>query len=486
MKQGAKILIGLLVFFFCINHNSFAADKEMIVLVRMMDIQDKFFRSTIIPEAEKKFGVKLRVVTFDKLADIETMVNLEKRAGKKSIGLIKTELTEIHAMVRLNNMMALEDIVSVATLKKDMAEYVDCAVEYGTINKKVYYIPRKLETNVFLFLKSKLRDAVANWTSMRKEINNMFKKHNGYGLPADYDFEADPNKWDWFDLAVFSYYWAHTKGPDCLTIPRMAHRGKDYGGTTVELLTKIFQAGGTADDFLALNTNPVLDMFEWEAFYVDNGLYNPSMWEQSWSGGGIWKGFADGQVYAAFMHQIDAFFIHGGTDRSLSGYLVDSDDMSSAIMPKGVSIQLNSNGKPVRVGKHASQFSGWWWGIPVTSPYPEISYKLARFITSKKIHAMECAKFGMMPIRKDIFDNLKKTFKVPWMRTVFDTASAQYKAGVEQIPIHKNYPAMASLLRKAWFDIVTKKRYSANGDGVDRDYISDKLEPFVEKMKTLK
>jgi hypothetical protein len=46
-------------------------------------------------------------------------------------------------------------------------------------------------------------------------------------------------------------------------------------------LTKLFQANGTAEDFFAMTTDPVLDVFEWEAFYVDNGLYNPAMWEQS-------------------------------------------------------------------------------------------------------------------------------------------------------------------------------------------------------------
>jgi len=490
MKRFMTVLTGLLILTFCagaIFSNAQAREtKEMIVLIRMMDIQDKWFRSTLIPAAEKELGVKLRVVTFDKISDIETMVKLEKKSGKKMIGLIKTELTEVHPMVKLDNMIPLKDIVGASTLKKDMTEYVDSAVDFGTIDGKIYYIPRKLETNVFLYLKTKLKDAVANWKPMRNKINKMFKKHNGYGLPAGYDLEADPNKWDWYDLAVCSYYWAHTKGQDYLTIPRMAHRGKDYGGTTNELMTKIFQAGGSAKDFFAVNTDPVLDMFEWESFYVDNGLYNPGMWEQSWSGGGIWKAFASGQVYAAFMHQIDSFFIHGGTDPSLSGYLVNSDDMAVAIMQKGVSLELDSSGKPVRVGKHASNFSGWWWGIPVTSPDPKISYKLARFITNKKMHGMECSRFGMMPVRKDIFNNLSGIFKEPWMREVFDTASAQFKAGAENMPVHKNFSAMASIFRKAWFDIVTKKRYSATGKGVDRKYIDKQLKPFAEKIHSLK
>jgi len=490
MKNFLKIATGILILSFCMGgifSELYAKQaKEMIVLIRMMDIQDKWFRSTLIPEAEKELGIKLKVVTYNKLSDIETMVNLEKQSGKKTIGLIKTELTEVNPMVSLGNMLPLENIVGPDALKKDMGEYLDRAVDFGTINGKIYYIPRKLEANTFLFLKSKVKDAVANWKPLKNDINKMFKEQNGYGLPSGYNLESDPNKWDWFDLAVCSYYWAHTKGNDYLTLPRMAHRGKDYGGTTNELMTKIYQAGGTAKDFFAMNTDPVLDMFEWESFYVDNHLYNPGMWEQSWSGGGIWKAFASGQVYAAFMHQIDAFFIHGGTDPSLSGYLVNPDDMGVAIMPSGASLELDSSGKPVRIGKHASNFCGWWWGVPVTSPYPETSYKLARFITSKKMHKRECSRFGMMPVRKDIFKNLNNTFKEAWMREVFSTASAQYKAGVEGPPIHKNYASMTSILRKAWFDIVTKKGYSKNGKGVDRAYISEKLKHYKARIDALK
>jgi ABC-type glycerol-3-phosphate transport system substrate-binding protein len=209
------------------------------------------------------------------------------------------------------------------------------------------------------------------------------------------------------------------------------------------------------------------------------------MWEQSWSGGGIWKGFSQGQVYAAFMHQIDAFFIHGGSNPSMQGFLEDPDEMATAIMPQAVSLELDADGTPVRVGAHASNFAGWWWGIPVTTPDAELSYKLARFITSYDNHKEECSIFGMMPVRNDVFDDLGAAFKEDWMQDVFKTALAQFEAKVVEPPTATNVAQMGSIWRKAWYDIVTKKGYSESGEGVDRAYIQEALKPYAEEVKAL-
>ena len=463
-----------------------AEEKEITILIRMMDMQDQWFRSELIPKAEKALGVKINVATFNKVNDIETMVKIERDSGKNSIALIKTEQSEIVPMVKLGHMKPLADIVPAEQLEKDLQEYTEVSVAGGNVDGKQYYIPRKMETNVFLFLQSKVDDAVDNWEEMEEDINAMFKNHNGSGLPKGYALEEDPNQWDWFDLAVASYYWARTPGEDGLTVGRIAHRGKDYAGTTVELLTKLYQAGGTNEDFYSLNTDPVLDLFEWEAFYIDNKLYNPGMYEQSWSGGGIWKAFSQGQVYAAFMHQIDAFFIHGGSNPSMEGYLEDPDDMAMAVMPTGASLELDGDGNPVRVGKPASIAAGWWWGIPVSTPDADISYKLARFITSFEMHTAECANFGMMPVRKDVYEGLEKAFKEEWMQSVFQVAMKQFEAGVTPPPTSLKYSEMVTIWRKAWYDIVTKKGYSSAGEGVDRAHIAKALEPFAKQVQTLR
>lgn len=455
-------------------------EKEITILVRMMDMQDAWFRENLIPAFEKEHNCKVTVVTFDQFPDIGVMLDLEKKSGRHTIGVVKTPLEEVYPLVAKEFMMPLSEVGA------DLTEYVDIGVEAGKVDGVQYYIPRKLETNAFFYLPSKVADAVANWESMKADIDTMFKDYNGYGLPAGFALEADPNEWDWYDLAVVSYYWAHTAGDDGLTMARMVHRGKDYGGTLNELLTKIYQMGGDADDVLAMDTDPVIDTFVWEAFYVHNGLYNSSMWEEAWSGGGIWKGFAAGTVYAAFMHQIDAFFLHGGTTPDMAGYLIDPGDMATAVMPKGVSLELDAGGKPVREGGHYSQFSGWWWGIPATTPDPELSYELIRFITSYEWHSAESSTFGMMPVRKDIYTDLAGAFPEAWMQGVFDTALAQYDAGVVQAPQVPAWSDIGQNYRNAWYDVCTGGNYAADpSKGPDRDYIISALGPYIEITQSL-
>lgn len=459
--------------------------NEMTVVIRMIDAQDSWFRSELIPAAERELGIKLNVVTFNNNADIEAMAKLEIDSGRKSIGLIKTPQDEVFPMVDKGYMMPLSDIVPPDQLEQDLSEYLESAVEFGQIDGTQYYIPRKLETNTMLYLAPRVEEAVAGWEQFRDDLNAAFAEVNGVGLPADFAVEEDPNEWDWYDLTAVAWYWANTPGDDGRTAPRVAHRGLDYEGTTVELFTKVIQAGGTTEDFLNMRSDPVVDTFEWESFWVANGLYVPAMWEQSWSGGGIWNGFRDGLVYLAFMHQIDAFFIHGGTDPSMQGFLVNPDEMAVAIMPQGASLELDDSGNPVRVGIHGSNFAGWWWGIPRSTPNPEASYRLARFITSAEWHAREAQRFGMMPIRNDIYDDLGATFQEPWMQNVFETALQQLAAGTQPPPQIGSYAQVSQTYRDAWFEIVTRQNYGPDPETVDRQTIINNLEPFATRVDGL-
>lgn len=445
---------------------------EITIYIRMMEAQDKWFRENIIQPFEKKYGVKVNVMTFQTEMELENALNLDN--NKNTIGLVKTMHTQLTPLVEKNLVMTLEEAVG-ERYKEDIKEYSDAAMEMATVNGKVYYIPRKLETNTLLYLKSKVEDAVNNWTKFESQISNMFKAENGVGLPEGYALEADPNEWDWYDLAVVGYYWANTEY-DGKKEPRIAHRGKKYDGTVVELVTKIYQIGGKAEDVLAMDTQPVVDTFMWEAFYRKNNLYNPGMWEEEWSGGGIWNAMAAGKVYMAFMHQMDGFFVHGGSDPSMTGYLAEPDDMAMAIMPQGASLELK-DGKPARMGIHGSQLAGWWWGIPKSSPDAELSYELARFITNKENQTRECQTFGIMPIRNDITEDLGNTFKEQWMQQVFDAAQRQISTSVQPLPKVKTFPEIGNVYLEAWYDIVVGN----NNKNIQKD-LTEKYVPKVAEL----
>jgi ABC-type glycerol-3-phosphate transport system substrate-binding protein len=242
--------------------------------------------------------------------------------------------------------------------------------------------------------------------------------------------------------------------------------------------------GGTVADVLKMSTDPVVDMFVWEAAYTKDGLYNPGMWQDPWSGGGIWNAMKDGKVFLAMMHQIDSFFIHGGTHPQMQGYLADPNDMGLAVMPQGLSFELDAAGKPLRTGSRKAGTAGWWWGIPKTAPQPQLSAALAQWITNYENHLAECKVFGMMPIRTDILADVQKVFPKDWMADVFATSIKQLQLNGDTTgPLLREYSDIGKIYLDAWYDIVVGKNYGRGGK-IDRGYIRERLKgTYIPQMK---
>lgn len=459
--------------------------KEVTVLIRMMDIQDVWFRENLSREAMDRLNIKLNFLTFNDFEEIEILLRQQEELGEGVIGVVKTPLSVLDSLVAKDYISPLEEIIPEEEVTNFRDEFIDIAMEHGTFSNKTYYIPRKLEVNTFLYLKSELKSALTRFPEYKDEIDQMFKKQNGYGLPVNYTLEENPDTWDWFDLAVVSFIWSRTPDSTGLIWPRMAHRGKDYEGTTVELISKAYQAGTSIKDTLSFKGNGILDLMMWEAFYVENGLYNPKMWEESWSGGGIWNGMKAGEVYGAFMHQLDSFFIHGGTHPAMEGYLKNPDDMAVSLMPKGVSLELDENGVPLRTGDHLSSTNGWWWGIPNSCSDKESALALIQLITSLDFHKSESLTFGMLPVRKDIYESLDSLIDEPWQREVFSTGLEQYNNYGIIAPTHREYTTISSIIREAWFNIIVNKHYTDENSLISRTEIEKNLKEFQERIDNL-
>jgi len=486
-KISTILLVTLIVLMFLGSFGSAAEQKEFTLVIRMMDSQDKWFKENIVPQFEEKYNVKLKVISFDTMWDIEKMLKMEKDSGKFTIGLVKTplEMTRVLTAPGKDFLQPYDDIMKVDELINLKKEYDYLAIKMGTIDGKLYYLPRKLETRVMIYLKSKVEEAVANWKNFEAEIVASLKEANGYGLPAGYTLEVDPNEWDYYDVFVVSYYWANTPYFG-IKMPRMAHRGKRYGGTVQGLVDRCYNMDASQDDILKMNTDPILDMFEWEAVYRKYNLYNEGMWVDPWSGGGIWNAMKDGKVFLAMMHQIDCFFIHGGTHPTMQGYLVNPDDLGEAVMPLGISVELDAGGKPIRTGSRKASTGGWWWSIPKNAPYPELSVELAKWITNYENHLAECKTFGMMPVRKDILDNLGEAFPEGWMGEVFAVSIRQLKEnGENTVPLIAEYSDVGKNYLAAWYDIIVDENYGEAGQ-VDRSYIKKVLdEKYVPEQKAI-
>ncbi len=443
--------------------------SELTVLIRMMPAQQKFFRQEIIKPFEKDNNCKINIATFNNQWDIERMLKLE--AGKKvaEIGLVKTPFEMTRVLVSKGYMKRLDEVHDSDQVLTDLAEFHPLATGLGFIDSHPYYIPRKLETRILFYRKSMVADAVKKFDGHRPKINSELKKYNKYGLPAGYALEEDPNKWDFFDLYVVGAIWARENYND-VTIGRLAHRGARYGGTSLFLMDRALQLGASQEDILRLTADKVNDMFLWERALVRAGAYNPGMWQDPWKGSNIYNGIKDGKVFCAYLQQIDCFNVHGWEeDPGMPSYLPDINDMGLSKVPKAVSFELDEKGNPLFEGNRAISTGGWWWGIPKTCPNAKLAYDFARFIANQENQAKECSKFGMIPVRKDILNNLPQIFDQGWVGDIFKVSVDQIKTQLEQkelvtVPLVPQYAQVGQNYIEAWYKLCVE--YDNKKDGL--------------------
>jgi ABC-type glycerol-3-phosphate transport system substrate-binding protein len=211
------------------------------------------------------------------------------------------------------------------------------------------------------------------------------------------------------------------------------------------------------------------------------------MWQDPWRGANLYNGIKDGKVFLTFLQQIDCFNVHGWPDDpGMPTYLPDINDMGLSVMPQAVSFELTPQGKPVISGTRSVSTGGWWWGIPASCPNPQLAYEFARFITSKANQALECSKFGMIPVRKDILLKLPDVFSQGWVGDIFKTSVDQVTANaLTTVPLVKGYPQVAQNLIDAWYGLCVE--YDQKKSGVmTLPVMKEKLvKEFLPKQKQI-
>lgn len=448
--------------------------QEVIIYIRMMDSQDKWFRENIINKFQKEYGAKVTVKTFENETDLMNIIKLDEDKG--TIGVIKSPQSSVFSYKLGDYTMRIEDVPNV-NMDEIKAVYTATALDQVTDADGTWGLPRKAESMYAVYSKSAVADAVANWETKKDVIEAAFKAENGVGLPTGYTLEADVNEWDWYDVAVAGMYWGNTE-INGKTQPRIAHRTKLYEGTTIEIMNKVFSMNGKPEDLLDPTSAPFVETMKWEAFSVKNKIYNETMWKEMWSGGGIWNAFASGDVYFAYMSQMDAFFIHGGSSPDMTGYLADPDDMGIALNPAGASLELK-DGKPAVTGTHATTSNGWYWCIPKNAKNPELSLELIKFITNEENHSAEASTFGIMPVTNYVMDNLDTLVAEPWMREVFEVGAKQAEAGLYSVPLQSKWPEISAVYQQGWHDVAL----SGDTSKVEADLatLKTKVDPLLDK-----
>ena len=414
---------------------------------RWMEQDEKWLLDNIIDPFEKEYGVSVTVRNAENLGDIVDIIKLDETT--KSIGLILTAIEIEAALAQTGLLLPVETYA-----EPEFIANFDLEALPTKQDDVLYFLPNEISAYLLTYQNSKVEDVINNWEGVREAVDASLKEFNGYGLPEEYVFETDPNNWNNYDLAVAGWYWANTEY-DGKTAPRIAHRGKNYDGTANELANKVYQMGGTADDILIMDNQAVIDAYAWENYYAQAGIYVPAMWEEAWTGGGIYNGFSDGSCFLAFMHIADQFTIHGTGTPDLPGYMVDPDDLRQAVMPSGASLEIQ-DGKPARVSEdHASVSFGFVHAIPSTTPNVELSYELLKWMMQPEYLA-HWAQTGRLTPNKTLTANLSDLIEEPWVRDIYDVMDRQIPSA-KPVPMVIQWPEVGIIYCDAWTQVMTEK-----------------------------
>ena len=426
--------------------------QKGVALVRMTQWQEPWFAKRI----QKWPGTKkiaLETESYQTLQELPELLKKSLKEERKAPYLfVKIEGRMLPSLIEDKLLYPLEKLVPDGETPRWRKELDGRGLAPAFKDGYTWALPRKIENHIFGYRSYYVRQAALYWSSMRDEIDEIFKLENGKGLPEGYTLESSPEMWDVYDVAVAGFYWSRTriKGKKG---PRLGHRSKDYPGTYVDVAARLFSLGGTPEDLVKVRGQALVDFLTWEAFFMRYGLYHQSMVEPGWFGGDTYRTFRDYSLLALTLHQVDAIQFHrqfgpkGEEEQS---------GVDFAPMYKGVSLELSDKGQPKRVGSRRTHLAGWWWGIPSSCPCPRLALELLQYILSREFQQEECAKFGNYPVRMDLLEDVTNAFPEKWMQKVFKVSERQFEEDCFPIPDERlTYRKEAVALFDLWRKVMT-------------------------------
>ena len=478
-REAAFVIIFFILFLSAIYARISA--QTMKILVHMTSEQEAYLKTRVLPIFERQNNIKIRIEEYLSYSEIADKL----KESNDSIGLVKVPFVKEWELVDNGYIRSLNSFLS--PVEKEEFRKVYACWWLGARDNEQYYIPRKFETRILAYRPSKVAVAVDTWKSFTRAIDSSLEKINGRGLPKGYALESDPNEWDFFDLYVAGFVWAHTKFPDGIK-SRIAQRGKLYDGTALTLIDRVFECGGDLNSLFNMNDKAVLDAFIWEAAYAWGGIYDSLMWTRQWTGQQLWDGFLNGSIYLTFFTQLDCITV---LNKEIGRENINKDvaaDFATAQMPRGCSIELDKAGQITRQGTHRVSTGGWWWGIPKRWNDPALAYKLARFITNHENQIKECAEFGMVPVRYDVIKDPNALFFGGPLSEVFKTSYKQIQTNDNFVlPSGGQIDTVTRCYLDAWKKIIMEKNWANNPrlaptpDHIFRD-LKENYAPRIMKM----
>jgi hypothetical protein len=108
-------------------------------------------------------------------------------------------------------------------------------------------------------------------------------------------------------------------------------------------------------------------------------------------------------------------------------------------------------------------------------------------MTTRENQAKECSRFGMVPVRKDILNNLPEVFDQGWVGDIFKKSVEQIKInGLTTVPLIKNYAELSQNTIDAWYTLCVEYKEPESGEKMNFATMKMRLaSDYVEKQKQL-
>jgi serine/threonine protein kinase/ABC-type glycerol-3-phosphate transport system substrate-binding protein len=444
------------------------------VMLRMMTAQEDWIRNEVLTPYGEAAGWDVAISRYRSVQDVEAALRADP-----SISLVKVEQTMLRPLAQADLIVPLDvylkDRGRAAELKEMVAAFEPEALALGMVpdhvELRLYGLPRKLETSVMIYRRSKVKEAAEKWTADRERLEDQLARLVGHGLPRGYRLEENPSEWDLYDVLVAGYYWA--RAPErTRTEPRLMNRSYAYVGTFNHLYDELSSLTTEPKPELELSES-MIDLFEWEALMRELGLYQEKMFveEEVVTGRVVQDAMARGDIYLTRMHSLGIKLLFDDATEEVKS------DLGVALLPLGVSLQLDSEGAPARIGSRRAAVSSWFWAIPKSAPHPEEGYQLARHLTSKAIAERETEAFLIQPARRDV-----RTPSSPLAVDLFPVLEVQMKIGgghrLPAPPTREDADRMIDRLVRAWWRIIGERTFLEQGR-IDRRRIARELEEIL-------
>ena len=418
------------------------------VVMQLGEPQAAWFQTNVLGDFNAEFNTNVEVL---RVSDEEQLQAATAKYGPDVL-LVALPATQIAAAVTSKLVRPFTDVVSPATIAADFKPLGDRVLAPGRFRDTQYFLPQMSKLDVAVFRISKVRDAVLHWAVLRPEIDAALKAVNGRGLPAGYELDSSPVRWDEYDMFVLAYYWARRVYDGKPARPRVGHRTGDEIDGQQDIAAALFRMGADDKTFGAFDSRAAIDFFQWEALFRQEGLYPAEMLgTKPFDDEAMIHGLQNGDLFFASIDSMEAFTLHGGSHAGTSSHIDDPADLEFTSFPRGASLELDAKGKQARIGKSFSFHENWVWALSTETPRPDLAYELVQFLWRPEIHARQCEALGILPQHPEVLGERISTFRLEWMSHVFEAGLTQ--AG-EPIPASLVEKGFGSVYAQLWSKIV--------------------------------